>query len=407
MKFLKSGFRFISSLYILLMTFFLVILYLVFYLWVPLDIVSDATWIYSSSMQTLAALIALLPISYGYYISNLDKENKEEMDGYIIERLKSDVYYDMMTVIIYCIFVIILNLVSFFIAFSDFMIFIVALLTIEGIGLMAIYIYRLFDPNKVREIMKEFDTSKDIDPNQEIISLDTFITEYLELETQVKDFISNENDNEIVDKLPLYDIVDNFAKDFNEVGDHFDTFKEIIFHRNNLIHNYNDTVVDYNKYEKMLELKELFEKLNTNFIQKRIFGNVVKIRNTIEKVLREYKIDYQNRTLDSNQLPEDFKEDIVSLLASYFVSDYYYTNTLEQAKDIDFEIIQNNYSERRLLGIDVKSIDKKSYTQIAKMFFDRTKKRFLYVFLINFDPIEKVFSIQYKTRDNELRTFTV
>lgn len=407
MNLFRNSLRFLGSFYNLLLTTLLIALFLIFAFFIPLDIKDDATWIYSSSMQTLAALIALLPISYGYYISNLDKEVREEMDSYIVERLKSDVYYNMMTVIFYCIIIIVLNLLSFFVQYSDRVILVIALLTIEGIGLMALYIYRLFDPNKVREIMKEFDTSDDIDPNQKVISLDTFITEYLELETQVKDFISNENDNELVDKLPLYDIVDNFSKDFVELEEHFDTFKEIIFHRNNLIHNYNETFVDYNKYEKMLELKELFEKQNTQFIQKRIFGNVVKIKSTIEKVLSEYKTDYQNKLLDSNQLPEDFKEEIISLLDSYFVSEYYYTNSFEQAKDVDFEIVQSNYSERRLLGIDIKSISKKNYNQIANSFFNRTSGRFVYTFLINFEPLQKVFTIQYKTKDNEVRIFTV
>jgi hypothetical protein len=372
-----------------------------------MDIVGDATWIYSSSMQTLAALIALLPISYGYYISNLDEEVKEEMDSYIIERLKRDVYYNMMTVIIYSIFVIVLNLISFFVEYSDYAILLIALLTIEGIGLMALYIYRLFDPNKVKEIMKEFDISNETNLNQTHVSLDTFITQYLELETQVKDFISNKNDNELVDKLPLYDIVDHFSKDFVEIGEHFDTFKEIIFHRNNLIHNYNDTFVDNNKYQKMLELKEIFIKHNTTFVQKYIFGNVSKIKNIIEKVLKEFKTDYQNRSVGSNHLPEDFKEEIVSLLGSYFVSDYYFTNSFEQAKDVDFEIVQSNYSERRLVGIDIKSINQKNYTQIANHFFNRTSGRFMYVFLINFEPLQKLFTIQYQTRDNALRTFTV
>jgi len=358
-------------------------------------------------MQTLAALIALLPISYGYYINNIDREVGEEMDSYIIDRIKRIVYYEMMTVIIYCIMVIIINLLNFFVNRSDLTILLTSLLTIEGIGLMAIYIYRLFDPNKVKEVMKEFDSSSTLSENQVMITLDRFITDYLSLESSVKDYISNENDNELVDKLPLYDIIDNFSKDFVDIGDHLDSFKEIIFHRNNLIHNYNEVFVDYSKYEKMIELKDMFDKMNNSFIQKKIFGNIARIRNTIEKALREYKTDFQNKDIESNVLPEDFKEEIVSLLGSYFVSDYYITNSFEQAKDVDFEIVQNNYSERRLLGIDIKSINKRSYTQISKSFFDRTNVRFMYVFLINFEPTQKIFTIQYMTKDNELKILTV
>ncbi len=404
---LKSAVKLLGSLFNLILTLILVVLFIVFFFWIPMDLTTKSTWIYSSSMQTLAALIALLPISYGYYISNIDDEIKKRMDSYIIDRIKQDVYYDMMFVILYFIFVIILNLVSFFINYSDNFVLVIALLTIEGIGLMALYIYRLFNPNKVKEILKEFDTSDEINKNQKQISLDVFITEYLKLETQVKDFISNENDNELVDKLPLYDIIDNFSKDFNEIQENYDLFKEIIFHRNNLIHNYNDTVVDFNKYQKMIELQEMFEKWNTMFVQKRIFGNVVKIRNTIETVLKEYKNDYQNRELSQGELPENFKDDIVSLLSSYFVSDYYYSNNYDEAKDIDFEIVQNNYSERRILGIDIKSISKKNYTQISTSFFKRMSKRFMYLVLINFDPDSKLFLIQYNTKENELKTFSV
>lgn len=407
MSFLKNGFRFLSTLYNLILTVILIILFFVFLFWIPIDIIENATWIYSSSMQTLAALIALLPISYGYYINNIDKEVKEEMDSYVIDRIKRIVYYEMMIVIIYCIIVIIVNLLSFFINRSNLTILLTSLLTIEGIGLMAIYIYRLFDPNKVKEVMKEFDSSSGLSDNQVKITLDKFITDYLALESSVKDYISNENDNELVDNLPLYDIIDNFSKDFIDIGDNLDSFKEIIFHRNNLIHNYNEVFVDYSKYEKMIELKELFDKMNTSFIQRKIFGNVAKIRNTIEKALREYKTDFQNKDIESNILPEDFKEEIVSLLGSYFVSDYYISNSFEQAKDVDFEIVQNNYSERRLLGIDIKSINKRSYTQISKSFFERTKIRFMYVFLINFEPLQKIFTIQYMTKDNELKIFTV
>jgi len=358
-------------------------------------------------MQTLAALIALLPISYGYYISNLDNENSDDFDTYIVNRLKSDVYFEMMTVILYSLIVIILNLLSFFVIYNVHFSFVIALLTIQGIGLIALYIYRLFDPNKVKEILKEFDTTSEIDPNQKVISLDEFITNYLELETLVKDYISNENDNEMIDSLPLYDIVDNLSKDFPEINEHYDTFKEIIFHRNNLIHNYTDTVVDYSKYAKIIELKDLFEKLNNMFIQKKIFGNVVKIKSTVETCLKEYLLDMQNSDIAIGSIPDDFKEDIISLLHSYFISEYYITKSLDDAQDADFEVLQNNYSERKIIGMDVKSILPKNLRSIAASYFNRLGQRFMYVFLINFDPKQNVFIVMYRTKDNELRSIVV
>ncbi len=408
MKLLRHVFTFLTTKYNLALTFFLIIVFVVFRFIVEIQLVpSNITWIYSSSMQTLAALIALLPISYGYYINNLDNEKSGGFDSYIINRLKSDVYYDMMTVIIYSLVVIIINLLSFFINYNIQFSFVIALLTIEGIGLISLFIYRLFDPNKVKEIFKEYDTSSGITSTQQVISLDVFITKYLELETAVKDFISNKNDNLLVDKLPLYDIVDNLSKDFPEINEYYDTFKEIIFHRNNVIHNYTETAVDYQKYEKILELIDLFDKLNNMFIQNNIFGNVVKVKSVIEKCLKEYLLDMQNKNVEIGTVPADFKEEIISLLHSYFISDYYFTNSLENAQDADFEVIQNNYSERKLIGIDVKSINAKNLTSIATSYFHRLEHRFMYLFLINFDPKQNIFIVMYKTKDKELRSIIV
>lgn len=408
MTFLKYAIKFLTSIYSLLLFAFLAISFVLFEFVLNVNLDSNNfTWIYSSSMQTLAALIALLPISYGFYINNLDHEYNDNLDSYIIERLKSDVYYSMMTVIVYSLIVIIINLFSFFFDFHVNVTFIIALLTIGGIGLISRYIYTLFDPRRVKEILKEFDTSANTDPNQKIISLDTFITKYLELETSIKDFISNENDNEMIDALPLYDIVDNLSKDFPQIQQHYDTFKEIIFHRNNLIHNYTDTVVDYSKYQRMLDLKDLFDKQNQIFINRHIFKSVLIIRKTIETSLLEYISDMQKDMDEPNALPTQLKEDIASLLHSYFVSDYYNTSSLDEAKDCDFEVIQNNYSERKLLGIDIKSIKPRNLTAIANAYFKRLDQRFIYLFLINFDANDKQFTIMYQTKDGQFREFQI
>ena len=408
MNFLRRMIKFLTNRYILLLTILLLITYIIVRIFIPLQLVtSNITWIYSSSMQTLAALIALLPISYGYYINNIDNEKSDDFDSYVIDRLKSDVYYEMMTVIIYSMIVIVINLLGFFVSYNIQSAFVLALLSIEAIGLILVYIFRLFDPNKVKELLKEFDTKTDTENNNPQISLDTFITSYLELETAVKDFISNENDNELIDKLPLYDIVDNLSKDFVEINNSFDTFKEIIFHRNNVIHNYIDTVVDYNKYTKLLELKDSFVKLNQNFVQKKIFTSVTKIRKNIEISLHEFLSDSQNVQVDTGVKLDKMKEDITSLLHSYFVNDYYFTLSLEDAKDTDFEIVQNNFSERRLAGIDIKSITPKKLHYIATNFFTRLENRFMYVFLINFDAENNEFTIMYQTKDKELRSMTV
>ncbi|QMS85486.1 hypothetical protein [Candidatus Xianfuyuplasma coldseepsis] len=408
MTFFRQALKFLTNRYNIILTILLVAIFVTIRFFIqPILVDTNATWIFSSSMQTLAALIALLPISYGYYINNLDNEKSDDYDSYIVERLKRDVYYEMMTVIIYSLVVIIVNLLSLFNETNSYFSLIIALLTVEGIGLIALYIYRLFDPNKVREILKEFDTTSTMDPNQQTVSLDTFITEYLELESTVKDFISNENDNEMVDTLPLYDIVDNLSKDFPELQEHYDTFKEIIFHRNNVIHNYTETIVDYNKYAKILELKDVYEKLNNQFVQKKIFSNVISIRKNVEKCLHEYLMDAENADVEIGTVPDDYREDIVSLLHSYFISDYYFSNSLEDAHDVDFEVIQNNYSERKLLGLDIKSLQPKNLKSIATAYFKRLNQRYMYLFLINFDSKKHQFIIMYKTKDHELRSLVV
>jgi hypothetical protein len=408
MDFLKHMGKFLTSKFTIILTTTLVAIFLVFRFFIDIQLVStNVTWIYSSSMQTLAALIALLPISYGYYINNLESEKNEEIDSYIINRLKSDVYFDMMTVIIYSIIVIIINLLSFFINYGVYFALGIGMLTIEGIGLISLYIYRLFDPNKVKDAFKVFDNATTPVSLDKYISLDTFITKYLDLETAVKDFISNKNDNELVDKLPLYDIVDNMSKDFPEIQEYYNTFKEIIFHRNNVIHNYTETTVDFGKYTKILELIEVFDKLNNQFIQKNIFGNVIKIKNTIEICLKEYLLDMQNDQTEIGNLLDDLKEEVASLLHSYFISDYYITRSLDNAQDADFEVIQSNYSEKKLIGIDIKSISSKNLKSIASAYFKRLDQRFMYLFLINYDSAQNSFIVMYKTKDEEFRSIVV
>jgi hypothetical protein len=368
---------------------------------------SNSTWVYSSSMQTLAALIALLPISYGYYINNVEEVKSEDYDSYIIDRLKKDVYYEMLTVSTYSLIVIVINLVSFFLKYNIVSSFIIGLLTVEGIGLIALYIYRLYDPDKAKEILKEFDKEGEKVEGAMQISLDTFITTYLELETSVKDYLSNENDSELFDDMPLYDIVDNVSKDVQLLKEHYTTFKEIIFHRNNLVHNYTETSVDYRKYQKMVELKKLFDKYNDDFVKQKIFHNTYDVRKIIEVSLLEYLSDRQNVQSESGVILEDYKEEVASLLHSYFVSQYYETRSLEEAVECDFEIVQNNYSKRPIVGIDIKSLEEKNLRKISSGFFDRLREHFMYLFLINFDPQKGQFMIMYQTKRHELKTIIV
>lgn len=408
MYFIKNALKFISSKYNIVLIIFIIATYFFFEFFIEIDLANqNVTWIYSTSMQTLAALIALLPISYAYYINNLDNEQSEIYDRYVIEGLKKEVYNNMMFVILYSLVVIVFNLLSFFILNEAEESLFIALLTIEAIGLISIYIYKLFDPNRVKAVLMELDNSSSNQESTVFISLDVFITQYLELEESVKNFISNERDNTLIDKLPLYDIVDIFNKDYKEIRENYDTFKEIIFHRNNLIHNYTNTTVDSAKYLRLVELTDLFDKFNIAFITKNIFGNVVKVKNIVEKCIKEYLLDKQNNLQNNSELPIDFKDEIISLLNSYFVSDYYVSSSLESDGKVDFELIQNNYSENSIVGIDIKAISSSKIKVIKDAYFARLSDEYTYLFLINYDAANNTFTIYYQTKDKEIKNLIV
>ncbi len=367
---------------------------------------NNVTWIFSSSMQTLAALIALLPISYSYYLHNMEDAKKDDYDGYIIRRLKKEVYYEMMFVIIYSLVVIIFNLFNLYLIYSIKNALFTVFLTALAIQFLVIYIYRLFDPERANSILKDLDKASSKSSSIKI-SLDEFITQYLNLEKAVKDYISNENDNELIDRLPLYDIVDNLSKDFEELNRHYDEFKEIIYHRNNLIHNYQVVAVDYEKYEKIMDLISIFEKFNQYFITSKIFNSVSTITEKIEQSLSEYLLESKTmKAMDDNYL-SDLKVDVCSLFHSHFVSDYYITRSLEEATEIDFEVIQNNYSNRKIVGIDIRTVDNRQLNEVAEPYFNRLKNRFLYLFLINYNHSNNSFDIIYKTKENKTRVKTV
>ena len=98
---------------------------------------------------------------------------------------------------------------------------------------------------------------------------------------------------------------------------------------------------------------------------------------------------------------------LVSLLHSYFISDYFTVISLDDAEEADFEITQNNYSERKLVGIDIKSIKSKNISTISAAFFSRLKSKFMYLVLINYDPTSNSFTLIYQTKDKELRHVVV
>lgn len=366
------------------------------------------TWIYSSSMQTLAAIIALLPISYSYYLRKVEDEKGKHYDGYILKKLEKDVYYEMMFVIIFSIITILINLFFLFSEYEEYLAIIATVFTLYSMQFVVVYIYRLFDPDRVKQLLKEFDQSTKKEPSNKSFTLDQFITSYLDLEKAVKDFISNERDNELVDGLPLYDIVDELSKDFESLEQYYDDFKEIIFHRNNLIHNYTDTTVDTEKYQKILDLTKYFEQQNAQFISERIFPNVTSVKGNIVSALQEYLHDFRTKdgALKQSQVGQ-FEETLASILQAHFVSDYYRTITEDEALDVDFAIVQNNYSNKLLVGVELKMTDYKHFIPLKNAFFKRMQNKYMYPFIINYNLSQNSFQIAYKTKQGKEQTDTI
>ncbi|KFZ27099.1 MAG: hypothetical protein KQ78_00875 [Candidatus Izimaplasma bacterium HR2] len=371
---------------------------------------TNYTWIYSASMQTLAALIALLPISFSFYLRKVEDQKSKEFDSYILKKLEKDVYYEMMFVIIFSLLSIIINLGALFFEFYFVYAVLATLFTLLSVEFVVIYIWRLFDPDRIFEVLKEFDTKtkSSLEPSQTVITLDGFITKYLTLETSIKDYLSNENDNSLVNELPLYDIVDNLSKDFPVLEQYYKDFKEIIFHRNNLIHNYNEVIVDYNKYLKIIELTNLFDKYNNQFISERIFSNVSQVKTLISQALSEYLSDYRIKAKSADKIPiESYEENITALLKSHFTNDYYETLDYDVKSEADFEVIQNNYSNRKLVGIDLRMTDTTSFKNLCKANLGKLTKKYLYVFIINYDVIGNQFEINYQTKDKKIKYDTI
>jgi len=369
---------------------------------------SNYTWIYSTSMQTLAALIALLPISYSYFLRKLDDQKSKEFDAYILKKLEKDVYFEMMFVIFFSLFTIVINLFYLFYKFEEVYALVSAFFTLLSVQFVVLYIHRLFDPDRVKDLLKEFDIDTIVDPSQKTMTLDQFITQYLVLETVVKDYISNENTNLLIDEMPLYDIVDNLSKDFPVIEQNFNVFKEIIFHRNNLIHNYNQVVIDYNKYLKIEELIKMFTKLNEQFVAENIFSNATAVKNLVEAAANEYMGDIRNKEdIKEKSHIASYEETLSSILSTYFISDYFLTLDFLDSADSDFQVVQNNYSNKKLVAIELKMTSSSNFAAISTAFFTKFKNKFLYIFILNYNYEENYFEVNYLTKDKRVRYDTI
>ena len=79
------------------------------------------------------------------------------------------------------------------------------------------------------------------------------------------------------------------------------------------------------------------------------------------------------------------------------------TLDFEEKGEADFEVIQNNYSNRKLVGVELKMTDSDNFKKICKPNLAKLSKKYLYVFIINFDVANNRFELNYKTKDNKIK----
>lgn len=362
------------------------------------------TWIYSTSMQVLGALIALLPISYSFYLANIDKTREKEFDSYVLETLKKDGYYELMFVITVSVLTIVINLVFFFLENREIYALVAAFFSLLSIQLVTIFIYQLFDPDRAKIILKQFDVPTEYDPSHKRVTLDEFILQYEKLEEVVKDFISKDSKNDKLGKMAFYDVMDTYNKDYKMIQIYYDDIKEIIFHRNNVIANYTDVMVDYTKYVKLVAIIKEFIKANEEFIAVRVFPSVSTVRNIIDEALNEYLSGF-----DSNRggeiIPRKYQNKLASILNTKFKNRYYDKLVFAKGATTDFELIQKNLSKSKLVGIDFKLLDSNRFNTVSKSLFRKLQDDYLYIFTINFNVEHSVFEVAYLTKDRKMRFY--
>jgi len=359
------------------------------------------TWIYSTSMQVLGALIALLPISYSFYLANIDKTKNEELDSYVLETLKKDGYHELMFVVTVSVLTIVINLVFFFLEDREVYALIAAFFSLLSIQLVSIFIYQLFDPERANIILKQFDVPTEYDPTHKRVTLDEFIKEYKSLEIIVKDFISKDGNHEKLGKMTFFDVVDTYSKDFKLIQMYSEDFKEIIFHRNNVTANSSDVMVDYTKYVKIVGLIKEFDKANEQFVAVRIFANVSSVRNKIDDALNEY-LDAYNNGREADLIPRNYQRKLAGILVNQFNSKYYNKQVFAKGATTDLEIVQKNFSKRKLVGIDFKLLDSNRFNSVSKSLFRKLQDEYMYIFTINFNIEHSVFEVAYLTKDHKM-----
>jgi hypothetical protein len=361
---------------------------------------NEAT-IYATLIAVISALIALLPISYGFYLNNLESEQTSKFDLFLIKQLQKDAYFEMMFVILFAVMTIAIKVLFLLSPVPLLFTLISVILGMIAIQYVTVFNIRLFDPDRVLKVLASMDKTNSHDLLRKV-SLDQFIQRYLELETEIKNYISLHQETSVIESLPLYDIVDQFSDDFPMIQEDYLALKEIIYHRNNIIHNYHKINIDPSKFDALTHLSERYKKATNRFIEEELYANVTVPKSLVVKSCHDFLQD-ERRLHDFSF--HGFNELLSTLLDTYF------NNPLVQVqhdfdKDLDYVVQLNNYSKQPLLGIAMHHTSEKNFDSLAKRVFAKSTKH-RYVFAMNLATDKSKFTVMYLTKDKQIRIETI
>jgi hypothetical protein len=361
---------------------------------------NEAT-IYATLIAVISALIALLPISYGFYLNNLESEQTSKFDLFLIKQLQKDAYFEMMFVILFAVITIAVKVLFLLSPVPVLFSLISVILGLVAIQYVTVFNIRLFDPDRVLKVLSAMDKTSSHDLVRKV-SLDQFIQRYLDLETEIKNYISLHQETKLIESLPLYDIVDQFSSEFPMIQEDYDSLKEIIYHRNNIIHNYHKTKIDPVKFDALNLLTERYKKATNRFIEDELYANVTVPKNLVIKTCEDFLQD-ERRLHDFTF--HGYNELLSTLLDTYF------TNELVRIqhdfdKDLDYLVQLDNYSKQSLIGIAMHHTSEKNFDALAKRVFGTSTKT-RYVFAINLSTDKSKFTMMYLTKDKQVRIETI
>jgi hypothetical protein len=182
------------------------------------------------------------------------------------------------------------------------------------------------------------------------------------------------------------------------IQEDYESLKEIIYHRNNIIHNYHKTNIDAVKFDQLSLLNDRFKKATNRFIEEELYTNVTVPKSLVVKTCEDFLQD-ERRLHDFTF--HGYNELVSTLLDTYFSSPLVLIQH-DFDKDLDYTVYLNNYSRQPLIGIAMHHTSEKNFDALAKRVFAKaTKTR--YVFAINLSTDKSKFTVMYLTKDKQVR----